>query len=182
MTFSNPGGAAAAAAAPTYVRALLELLGSRAPFDVLAEQIGWLDRTVAALPDRVLRAPEAPGKWSALEVVQHLADSEIVYAYRTRIILEQDDPPVPGFDQDVWARVLRYSDADLDVALGVIRGVRTANLRLWRSLGPAELARTGRHSERGPESLWRILELSAAHDLVHRRQIERILAGTGAPR
>jgi hypothetical protein len=182
MTFSNPGGAAAQAAAPAYVRALLELLGDRAPFDVQAEQIGWLDRTVAGLPDGLLRAPEAPGKWSALEVVQHLADSEIVYAYRTRLILEQDDPPLPGFDQDVWARVLRYADADLDVALGVIRGVRTANLRLWRSLGPAELARSGRHSERGSESLWRIIQLCAAHDLVHRRQIERILAGTGVPR
>jgi len=59
-------------------------------------------------------------------------------------------------------------------------GTRTANLRLWRSLAPAERARVGLHSERGPETLDLLIRMMGAHDLVHRRQIDRALASAGA--
>jgi hypothetical protein len=127
----------------------------------------------------VLRRPEAPGKWSVIEVIQHLADSELVYGWRTRMILTEDRPAIQGFDQDAWTRTLRYDEMPLDVALGQLGGMRAANLQLWRSLSPAQRARVGVHSERGPESLDLLLHLMGAHDLVHRRQIERVLAAAG---
>ena len=77
MSFANPAGDAAAAA-PAYVRALLAFLGDRDPLEVAAELLPWLERRTAGLDDAALRRPEAPGKWSAIEVVQHLADSELV--------------------------------------------------------------------------------------------------------
>jgi DinB family protein len=178
MTFANPVGNAAAAAAG-YTRALLELLGDRDPLAVAGELLPWLERRTAGLDDAVIRRPEAPGKWSVLEVIQHLADTEVVYAWRTRQILTQDRPAIQGYDQDAWARTLRYDSADLAVALGQLGGVRTANLRLWRSLTPAQLARVGLHSERGPESMDLVLRMMGAHDLVHRRQIDRVLAAAG---
>jgi hypothetical protein len=181
MTFANPAGTAVAAAAG-YVRALLDLLGDRDPLDVLAVQLTWLERRTAGLDDAVLRRPEAPGKWSVIEIIQHLADSDVVVAWRSRLILAEDRPAIQGYDQDAWARNLDYGHASLDVAMGQLRGVRTANLRLWRSLTPAQRARVGIHSERGPESLDLLLRLMGGHDLVHRRQIERVLAAAGAPR
>jgi DinB superfamily len=179
MTFANPAGAAAAAAA-TYVRALLDLLGDQEPLEIAAQLLPWLDRRTAGLDDAMLRRPEAPGKWSAIEVIQHLADTEVVYAWRTRQILTVDRPEIQGYDQDAWARRLGYAAMPLDVALGQLRGVRAANLRLWRSLTPAERARVGLHSERGPESLDLLIRMMGAHDLVHRRQIDRVLAAAGA--
>jgi len=178
VTFANPAGNAAAAAAG-YTRALLELLGDRDPLAVAGELLPWLERRTAGLDDAVIRRPEVPGKWSVLEVIQHLADTEVVYAWRTRQILTQDRPAIQGYDQDAWARTLGYDSADLAVALGQLRGVRTANLRLWRSLTPAQLARVGLHSERGPESMDLVLRIMGAHDLVHRRQIDRVLAAAG---
>jgi hypothetical protein len=180
MTFANPAGAAAAAA-QTYVRALLDLLGDQDPLQIAAGQFSWLERRTAGLDDAMLRRAEAPGKWSAIEVIQHLADTEVVYAWRTRQILTVDRPEIQGYDQDAWARMLGYVAMPLDVALAQLRGVRTANLRLWHSLTPAELAREGLHSERGPESLDRLIRMMGAHDLVHRRQIDRVLAAAGAP-
>jgi DinB family protein len=180
MTFANPAGAAAAAA-PTYVRALLDLLGDQDPLEIAGKQLPWLERRTAGLDDATLRRAEAPGKWSAIEVIQHLADTEVVYAWRTRQVLTVDRPEIQGFDQDAWARMLGYAAMPLDVALGQLRGVRAANLRLWRSLTPAELAREGLHSERGPESLDLLIRMMGAHDLVHRRQIDRVLAAAGAP-
>jgi hypothetical protein len=179
MTFANPAGNAPAAAAG-YVRALLDLLGDRDPLEVMAEQMPWIEQRTAGLDEAILRRPEAPGKWSVIQIVQHLADSDVVVAWRSRLILAEDRPAIQGYDQDAWARRLDYAHASLEVALGQLRGVRTANLRLWRSLTPAQLARVGLHSERGPESLDLLLRLMGGHDLVHRRQIERVLAAASA--
>jgi hypothetical protein len=180
MTFANPAGAASAAA-QTYVRALLDLLGDQEPLEIAAKQVAWLERRTAGLDDPTLRRAEAPGKWSAIEVIQHLADTEVVYAWRTRQVLTVDRPEIQGYDQDAWARMLGYAAMPLDVALAQLRGVRAANLRLWQSLTPAELAREGLHTERGPESLDLLIRMMGAHDLVHRRQIDRVLAAAGAP-
>jgi hypothetical protein len=174
MTFANPAGNAATAA-PAYVRALLDLLGPREPLEVLPELLPWLDRLLPGIPDGRLRRPEAPGKWSVVAVVQHLADSELILSVRGRLLLSEERPPIRGFDQDLWAERFDYAGASMEIALAQLRALRAANLALWRRLGPAELAREGIHSERGPESLGHLLKLMAAHDLVHRRQIERVL-------
>ena len=175
-SFANPAGNAAAAA-PVYVRALLDLLGDREPLAVLPELVPWLERRVRGQPDEVLRRSEGPGKWSVVEVLQHLADSEMVYGVRGRMVLSEDRPPIQGFDQDRWAKLFRYPEASAELALAQLASLRAGNLAVWRAAGPAELARTGLHSERGEESLALMLRLMAAHDLVHRRQIERILGG-----
>ncbi len=178
MTFANPAGGAAAAA-PTYVRALLDLLGDQDPLALAAQLLPWLERRTAGLDDAILRRPEAPGKWSVIEVIQHLADSEVVLAWRTRLILTVDRPEIQGYDQDAWARMLGYAAMPLDVTLAQLGGLRAANLRLWRALTPAERARVGLHSERGPESIDLLIRLMGAHDLVHRRQIDRVLKSAG---
>ena len=100
MTFSNPASDAAAAA-PAYVRALLELLGPRDPFDVLPELIPWLEGRLKGVPESALRRPEAPGKWSVVEILQHLADTEMVYGFRGRMILTEARPPLQGYDQSM---------------------------------------------------------------------------------
>jgi hypothetical protein len=174
-SFANPAGNAAAAA-PAYVRALLDLLGPRRPLDVLPELVPWLEARLRDVPEARLRRPEAAGKWSVVEVLQHLADTEMVYGVRGRLVLSEPEPPIQGFDQDRWAALFRYGDADPARAMAQLAALRGANLAVWRSLGPAELAREGLHTERGPESLELMLRLMAAHDLVHRRQIERILS------
>lgn len=179
MTFSNPA-ASAADSADAYVRALLEVLGDREPLTVLAELPDWLARRLERVPDSALRRPEAPGKWSAAEVVHHLADSDLVFAFRMRMVLTEDRPALQGYDQDRWATILRYGEVPPAEALARLDVLRAANLRVLRQLGPAELQRIGRHSERGAESLEHLTKLMAAHDLVHRRQIERVLAAAGA--
>lgn len=174
VTFSNPAGSATAAASG-YVRALLDLLGSREPLEVLAELPEWLTVRLRGVSEPVLRRPEAPGKWSVIEVIQHLADSDLVAAFRTRMVLTSDHPELQPYDQDRWAGELHYRESPLGLALDQLRALRAANLHLWKRLTPEQLDRIGRHAERGAESVGHILRLMAGHDLVHRRQIERIL-------
>jgi hypothetical protein len=172
--FSNPKGAAQADAAKV-VRALLDLLGDLPPLDVLSETPAWLAARVGGLSLARLQHPEAPGKWSVGAVIAHLADAELVMGTRSRLIVGEVDAPLPGFDQDRWASEFHYLEADPYVSLGFFGAVREGNLRHWRSLSPGQWQRVGHHSERGPTSAILNLKIAAAHDLVHRRQIDRIL-------
>ena len=176
MTFSNPASNAKAAAAG-YIASLLEILGDRDPLEVMRELVPGVRRATEGLSPEELRTPEAEGKWSIIEVVQHLADSELVLGFRMRMALAHDEPELAGFDQDLWASRLRYRDNKLEHALTELQQGRDATLRLVASLRPPEFQRFGRHAERGDESIARMIDLAAGHGLVHLRQIERIRAG-----
>lgn len=174
--FTNPAGRAPEAAS-AYVRSIIGLVGARAPLELLAELPDWLRARTASLDDARRRRPEAPGKWSVHDAVQHLTDAETAFLWRTRLVAAEDvEPTLQPYDQDRWAARLRYADAPFAEVLEELGAMRRRNLRLLRTLGPEERARTGIHVERGPESLDLMLRLMAGHDLVHRRQIERILA------
>ena len=162
-----------------YISRLLSALGAREPLDVLRETPAALRHATAGLTAGQLSAPEAPGKWSVRQVVQHLADSELVGGYRFRMVLAHDAPPLVGYDQDAWCEQLRYQDADVDTALGDFASLRRANLRLLERTTPQERARFGMHAERGEESIAHMMRLYAGHDLVHLRQIGRICRATG---
>jgi uncharacterized damage-inducible protein DinB len=171
--FTNPSGGAAEHAA-AYVRAILELLGDRPPMDVLAQTPAKLARAIDGLSLRQLRLPEQQGKWSIGQVLQHLADSEVVWAWRMRLILAQDRPQVSGYDQDLWAERLRYDEVEPADAIEQFSVLRRANLRLLQRTPEAALQRVGVHVERGEESLAHLVRLYAGHDLLHLRQVERV--------
>ena len=177
--FSNPAGAAKDAAA-RYIQALLDILGDRDPIEVLGEQGVMLERATAGLTPAQLSEPEKPGKWSVNEVVQHLADSEMVTGYRIRMILAADTPEIQAYDQDAWARRLGYAERSLPGALAQIRVLRARSLELLRGLKAEDWERAGMHTERGRETIRQIVKLQAGHDLVHLRQIARIKAAIGA--
>jgi DinB superfamily len=159
-----------------YVDALLGLLGDNDPVAVLRETAAAVRRILDRVPADIAGRPEAPGKWSMREVVQHLADSDLVGGFRLRMVLAHDRPVLTGYDQDLCASRLGYRDADVRQAFDQFAALRAANVRLWERLTPADLARVGLHAERGEESVEHMRRLYAAHDLLHIRQLERIRA------
>jgi uncharacterized damage-inducible protein DinB len=165
--------------AAAYVKSLMDLLGDRDPFAVQEEQLSMLEKEVAGLDDAILRRPEKPGKWSILQVIQHLADTELVYRYRMRLVLAQPGAEILGIDQDLWANELKYNEMELAEALEQIRVLRKANLKMLRSLSDEQMDRYGLHNERGPESVRKMLQMIAGHDLLHRNQIKRIKRAHG---
>ena len=114
-----------------------------------------------------------------VEVIQHLADSDLVWAYRLRMVLAHEEPELGGYNQDLWANRLGYADVSVADAIEQLTVLRSANLRLLRTVPPAALLRAGIHLERGRETLDHMLRLYAGHDLVHVRQLERIKEVTG---
>jgi DinB superfamily len=171
--FTNPATGAAENAA-AYVSAVLELLGDREPVAVLRETPSALARAIDGLSPPQLRRPEQPGKWSISQVLQHLGDSEVVWAWRVRLILAHDRPQLTGYDQDLWAERPHDDQENPSEALELFAVLRRANLQLVQRASPADLKRVGVHVERGDESLEHLLRLNAGHDLLHLRQIERV--------
>ena len=164
----------ARAEAGDYTRAVLGLLGDRDPLAVLARTPAELESVIAGLSPDDLAQPEEPGKWSMLQVIRHLADSEIVWGYRIRRILAEDRPAIEGYDQDRWAGGLHYDRADLAESLAEHKALRTGHLRLLRSLDAAQRRRVGVHSERGEESIEHLMRMYAGHDVLHLNQLARI--------
>ena len=177
--FTNPASASSEHAG-AYTRAVLGLLGDDDPFTVLRSTPAALRSIVAGRSDAELSAPEEPGRWSVRHVVRHLADSEIVWGWRLRLILAQDRPPLTGYDQDAWADRLDYAHADVGESLDELEVLRRSHLRLLHRLPGPALERVGIHAERGEESVRHLLRLYAGHDRLHLRQAERILQATGA--
>ncbi len=177
--FTNPSTGEARQSAD-YVRAVLDLLGDRDPLVVLRETPEFLRGTVNALSQEHLDRPETPGKWSIRSVIRHLADTEIVWGFRVRMTLGGDRPALGGFDQDRWAESLKYSASDAQESLRVFEALRGAHVALVGRLTETEKQRKAVHAERGEESIERMIRLYAGHDLVHRRQIERIRRSVGA--
>jgi len=157
-----------------YAPAVLGLIGDRNPMDVLRDTPGALARSVATLTPEKLMTPESDGKWSIAQVLRHLADTDVVWGWRMRLILAQDRPTITGFDQDLWAERLDYAHADPSESLETFAVLRRDNLRLLERATPDDLQRVGVHAERGEESAGYLVRLYAGHDLMHLAQIDRI--------
>jgi hypothetical protein len=166
--------------AHAYTAAVLNLLGDRDPMRVLHDTPGAVRDALVGLSDLQTGLPEAPGKWSIRHVVQHLADSELVWGYRLRLVLAQDRPPLTGYDQDSWAQRLHYDEVSVGDALEDFAVLRRGNLRLLVRASPDDLARVGVHAERGEESVAHMVRLYAGHDLLHLAQLERIRRSVAA--
>ena len=161
--------------AAAYTAAILTALGTRDPMQVLRETPAALRLTIAGRSAGQLGRPEAPGKWSVRQVIQHLADAELVGGFRYRMVLAHDRPMIQGYDQDLWAERLHYDEADIDTAIGDFTTIRQGNIRLLLRATPADRDRVMVHAERGEESLTHMIRMYAGHDLVHLRQMARIL-------
>ena len=121
--------------------------------------------------DEELDARPAPGKWSAREVVHHLADSEITAATRLRLLVGTDNPQIFGYDQDEFARRLFY-DRPIEASLDAFKTARRATGEILERMTDGDWARAaGTHTEHGRYTAERWLEIYAAHAHRHAEQI-----------
>jgi len=120
--------------------------------------------------DRELDARPAPGKWTAREIVHHLADSEMTSAIRLRLLLGSDHPKIAGYDQEQFAKRLHY-DRPMEASLDAFKAARRSTAEILELMSEAEWAREGTHSEVGRYTVDKWLEIYAAHAHDHAEQI-----------
>ena len=120
--------------------------------------------------DGELDARPAPDKWSAREIVHHLADSEMTAAIRLRLLVAVDKPGIVGYDQDEFARRLYY-DRPIEASLEAFNAARRTTAEILERMTEAEWSREGTHTEHGPYAVSTWLEIYAAHAHAHAQQI-----------
>ena len=155
-----------------YVSALLDALGDHDPLDVYAATPSAIQGLCADLTDAEWLTSMAPGEWNALEVVGHLLDADIVYGFRWRLILTEDNPTYPGYNEKAWSGLARPTPAEL---LQGFIGLRTANAALLKSMSNDQMRRRGVHGEQGSEDFERAVRKMAGHDLAHINQLQRTI-------
>ena len=126
------------------------------------------------LPEQSLTAHPIDGKWSAAEIVHHLADSETTSALRLRRLLVEDHPLIQGYDQDAFAARLNYNNRDIAPALEAFRCARATTAQLFDFMEDNDWRREGTHSESGAYTVEDWLTIYAAHAHNHAAQIRRL--------
>ena len=126
-----------------------------------------LSLAIRGLMEEDLLCPPDPqwdaGKWSIQQVVMHVADCEQVYADRMKWVISEDNPPLPGFDQEKWAVALHYDEQSAQNAVKLVELTRAQMATVLRALPDKALSRVGQHSERGPVKVSDLLKYMVSH-------------------
>jgi hypothetical protein len=144
---------------------------------LISKYAAGYDEVVKALKDftsEMLTAHPLPGKWSAAEIVQHLADSEMTSAIRLRRLLVEDRPELQGYDQDKFSTRLHYNMREIRPALEALKGARGTTLQLLEWMTEEDWKREGTHTESGRYTAEDWLRIYAAHAHGHADQIRRL--------
>ncbi len=148
-------------------------LGDARAHDVLEMTPITIARLIRNSDKAQLTRTPAPGKWSIRDILCHLADCEITFAFRLRQTIAESHHVIQPFDQEAWAS--HYSALDAHDALEAFGASRRWNMLFIRVVGPEGETKAVRHPERGEMTFRTIVETMAGHDKNHLRQIENLV-------
>jgi hypothetical protein len=140
-----------------------------------------LRRAVAGMTRDQLLARPVAGRWSTLELVCHLADSEAILAERMKLIIAFDRPLLLAVDENVFAAKLSYHDREPDEELALIETTRRQMGRILRNLSAGVGGRNGVHSVKGIITLEGVLQVAVNHIPHHLKFLDEKRQALGLP-
>lgn len=152
-------------------------IGNSTPKEVLSMTTTRISDLLTRLGSSGVERSYGPGKWTARQIVCHLADTEIAFAFRLRQTLAEPHHTIQPFDQEAWAN--NYDSVPAKLALETFSSLRKWNLALIEEAGSQALSKSVTHPERGDMTFQTIIETMAGHDGNHLRQLEKIAEQTG---
>ena len=151
-----------------------EDLGNRKPLDALGDTAERIRQLVTAWNDDAFEKSYAPGKWSARQILVHLAQTELALTTRARFALTQQGYTAQAFNQDDWMPI--DDGADARTALAAYVSLRGLNLAMWKRLTKEQVDRAFSHPEYGDLTVGWIMAQMAGHDIHHLKQLQAIAA------
>jgi DinB superfamily len=158
-----------------YIQRILGYLGDQDPIAVLQQTPGKLEHLLETLSSEDFETSYETGKWTAREILAHMADVELLMGYRLRQAIAETSHAVQVMDQDTWAT--RYKKLEPSHSVETFRALRTWNLALFSTFGLEDWNKETTHPERGAETIDLMVSFLAGHDLNHLRQLEQIAKG-----
>lgn len=130
---------------------------------------------VAGAGESLIKRRPADDDWSIIEIVCHLVDVEERTVKRIERMLTEDNPALPGFDQDELVEARNYRSRDIEEELSLFASARQAHVARLKGLDDAGWRRTGQHEEVGVITVEALTAHMAAHDAIHLAQIASIV-------
>ena len=155
-----------------YIERILGYLGAQDPILVLQSTSAKLEILLESFSNSDLESSYEESKWTAREILCHLADVEMLIGYRIRQGIAEDNYTVQNMEQDLWAT--RYKKLDAALAVETFRALRAWNLALFTTFGLEEWNKEVTHPARGVETVDLMVRFLAGHDLNHLAQLEKI--------
>ena len=147
--------------------------------DTLRALPDQVEALVRDLDEKALRRRPAPDQWSIKEVCAHLRDSLEIDGERIRWMGEEDDPAIPGYDQEALARERDYQNASMPLILTALRAFSGGNAYALERLSEEQWRRGGHHQERGPINVGGYAEQQAEHVRAHLEQLRSLRPAPG---
>jgi uncharacterized damage-inducible protein DinB len=130
-----------------------------------------LRRVVSDLTAQQLQARPVTGRWSTMEVVCHLVDSEQAWCHRMKRVIAEERPLIIGYDESRFTATLAYDRHDLQEELALLDGMRRQMGRILSGLPESAWSRTCVHTERGLMTLEEMLRAEVDHIPHHMRHV-----------
>lgn len=162
--------------ATSYRQRIDRAMAGRDALDVMAAMPALLEAIVRDHSVEILRARPFESKWTPCEILGHVADCELIFGSRLRLTLWENEPTLPGFEENQWVRAQQQNDISPELWVMRFRMLREMNMSVWRLVRDEDWSRAGMHSERGRETLADLRQMIAGHDLIHLDQLSRYVA------
>jgi hypothetical protein len=149
-------------------------LGGRDPIAAIRDSLSRIGALGAGWTPPQFERSYAPGKWSARQILTHLAQSELAFGTRARMALAAPnrDYVAQPFNQDEW--MARESALGGREALNALAALGAMNLLLYASLPADGRAAAFSHPEYGSLTVDWLIHQSAGHLIHHLKQLEAI--------
>ncbi len=132
----------------------------------------------ALVAQTALPSEGADAAWNAPQVLGHLGDSSRYWGARFLRTVFEDQPQLPGVDQDGLMLAFAHRYRSPDELLAMYRLASAGNVAFLRALPADAWERVGVHAERGPMTLRDMVELQTDHEQIHLRQLREALGMT----
>jgi hypothetical protein len=134
--------------------------------EILENNIQYTLKMMRSLSSEELSYRYAEGKWTIPEIMLHISDSERIFAYRMLCIARGDKTPLPGFEENDYAKTSQANARSFMDILDELVSVRKATITLMKSFTHEMVLRKGT-SNNMPVSVQQLAYMLTGHGLHH---------------
>lgn len=162
---------------PPYFDTYISLVKGEHLYDELFQSYIDTMELVTSLDAETLFYRYAPGKWTILDIVQHIIDSERIFNYRALCFARNDATALPGFEENDYAANGNATRRDINDLVRELSLVRASTIELFKSFDEEMMNRKGTANGK-VVSVRALLFAILGHELHHRKIIqERYMNG-----
>lgn len=132
----------------------------------LSENISIVDNFFKNIPEEKLHFRYVEGKWTPLEILGHIIDTEKILLYRALSVARGEKQSLLGFDEDSFVKATNFDKKSLRSLLLQFKAQRKSTVLFFKSLGKRELGRMGKANQL-PTNARVLAWFIAGHELHH---------------